>query len=151
MKFDIDNLIGVGVSNKDTEKVDMILYKKVNKDFSDLKSIWSKSFFIFALERVDNKRLKYCGNKLHLELKILDSETYKRYFEPYMLDMKRAFSVTRDFQDIQTHIVNSLVEFGNTEYIILNKILYNATDLYSNMAHSLPMDMKREIETLYDQ
>ena len=151
MKFDIDNLIGVGVSNKNTDKVDTFLFKKVNTDFVTLKSIWSKSFFIFALERADNERLRYCGNKLHLELKILEGDTYRRFFEPYIFDMKRAFSVTRDFSDIQAHLVNSLVEYGNTEYIILNKILYNATDIYGNMTHSLPMDMRTEIETLYDQ
>ena len=151
MKFDIDNLIGVGVSNKDSRKVDMTLYKKIMNDFSELKSIWSKSFFIFILEKSDSSRLKYCGKKLHLEMKILEAETYNRFFNPYILEMKKAFSITRDFSDIKNHIVNSLIEFGNTEYIILNRVIFNASDLYGTLDNSLPHEMISEIETYYDQ
>lgn len=148
LKFNTDILAGSSVSNKDIAKVHPKLYKTILEDFKQLKSFWSKAFFVYLLERSDREVLKNCGKKLHLDLKIAERMTYIRYMKHFFTDLKKAF-VTSNYGDVEHNITQSLIDFGNMEFIILNKVIFNCTDEFKFKNLSVTKDMKKLIEKTY--
>lgn len=154
MEFNIDTLIGTSVGNKHTDKVDTRLYEVVMGDFTQLKNMWSKSFAIFLLERSGFDRLKNIGAKIHLEIKFLDESTYDRFIRPYIQELKRSF-IASDFHKVKDHIVEAYITHGETEYIIIHRMMFNCSpELYwaehfSDRASFLINTLKK-IETHYD-
>lgn len=152
MEISIDSIAGSWVKNKDSEKADGRLYKILENDFSKLKGMWSKSFFMFILERAEDERLKRCGARLKLTIEYNESMTYNRYISPIRTELKKA-TIMGNTQYIIDHILESMMTYGDEEYIILNKILFNCLKpLYhsKNLTRQLPMATKNKIETDYD-
>jgi len=147
-RVNIDLLIGSGAGTKETDKADMRLYRILLKDFSALKSFWAKAFFIFLLERTDNKDLRCCGKKLHFEMRLREKETYDRYIHHYIVELKRDFFKSK-YDNILDNITDSLISFGESEFVILNKIIFNCTDKFKFNKVSYTKDMRTLIETYY--
>lgn len=147
-RVNIDLLVGSGAGTKETDKADMRLYKRLIVDFSELKSFWSKAFFIFLLERTDNKELRSCGKKLHFEMRLREKETYDRYIAHYMAELKREFFKSK-YDNILDNITDSLISFGESEFVILNKIIFNCTDKFKFNKVSYTKEMRLLIETYY--
>jgi hypothetical protein len=147
-KINIDSLIGVGLSNKYTDKANMQIYRRLLKDFSLIKSFWGKAFFIFLAERSDNADISNCGKKLHLEMKARENSVYERYIKHFMTELKKDF-FNNYFDTISDNITDSMVTYGQEEFIILNKIIFNCTDKFKFSKVSYTKDMRNLIETSY--
>lgn len=147
-RFDVDLLVGIGYGNKQIDKIDMRLFKEVHADFVQLKGLWGKAFFIFLLERAFRNDLKICGKKLHLDMKLRENAVYERYMKHHMTDLKRDF-LNGKHDTISDNITDSMVTYGNTEFILLNKAIYNCTDEYEFKSVSYTLDMRNLIQQSY--
>lgn len=153
MKLNLGTLCYTGVSSKEVDKLDMRVFKKVSEDFNTLRNMWSKAFLIFLMERSEDSKLSACAKKLHLEIKYKESDVYERYFRPFMRELKKEF-LSYSYGGTKSQIVDSLVNYGDLEYVILNRVIFNSTpSLYNKdfltLDSSLPRTLLNQIETKY--
>lgn len=122
----LDGLVGVAVQHSSDKAIQGNDYNNTYGEFCKLKTFWGKACFIVFLKKCKNDSLRACAKKIQRNVELKERDVYDRYIKLFINEIQRVCNKVNREKVITDRLKHELMEYGETEFITLCRVIWNA-------------------------